>query len=85
VREILVENEENFTLVTLIDALFVHPAHRGKRIASLLVEYAVSETTTPFILSDPFDAAAQQFFIANGFSFTNPFGDTEEWMLYRHT
>lgn len=69
--------------ITLISALFVHPDHRGKGIARNLVEHVMNEAETEIVVADPFDEKTTSFFISNGFSNDNDFGDTDKWLLYR--
>ncbi|MEW9667940.1 GNAT family N-acetyltransferase [Ammoniphilus sp. 3BR4] len=69
----------------LIGTIFVHPAFRDKGIGKELVEYVVNQAKTEYVITDPIDAKAEEFFRHCGFIPNEIFemDDGGSWMMVK--
>ena len=69
----------------LIGTIFVHPAFRDKGIGKELVQYVVKRAKTDYVITDPIDDKAQEFFMHCGFIPNEIFemDNGGSWMMVR--
>ncbi|RXT15448.1 GNAT family N-acetyltransferase [Ammoniphilus sp. CFH 90114] len=67
----------------LIGTIFVHPAFRDQGIGKELVQFVVKQAKTEYVVTDPIDQRAQEFFTHCGFMPNEIFQMDEggDWMM----
>jgi GNAT superfamily N-acetyltransferase len=77
------DDNDNET-ITLIGAILVHPAYKNKGIGRKLVDYAIKNAETEWIVADPFDENAGRFFMSLDFGYDEEkiFEKDDDWCLF---
>lgn len=71
----------------LIGTIFVHPVYRNQGIGKELVQFVVDLAETEYVITDPIDDKAQEFFTHCGF-IPNEIFEMDEggsWMMVKET
>lgn len=77
----MLDDDEAEGKITLIGDIIVHPQHRLQGIGRVLVQFAIENATTEWIMADPVNIEAIHFFESLQFKPNESF-TTDNWPLF---